>query len=73
MKDYEQQRNYGWQRTGKFKENYPSETVHHRLRVFGNRVLRTIFEPKMTELTGGLGNRVARSCIIYSPQQILQG
>jgi hypothetical protein len=25
----------------------------HRLRVFGNRVLRRIFEPKRDEVTGG--------------------
>jgi hypothetical protein len=43
----------------------------HRLRVFENRVLRTIFGPEKDEVTGEW--RKLRSFIFYSYPQILLG
>jgi hypothetical protein len=44
-----------------------------RLRVFENRVLRGIFEPKRDELTGSGENYIMRSFIICTAHQILFG
>ena len=43
------------------------------LRVFENRVLRGIFEPKRDELTGSGENYIMRSFIICTVHQILFG
>jgi hypothetical protein len=43
----------------------------HGLRVFKNRVLRRIFEPKRDEVSGE--NYVMRSLMICTPHQILFG
>jgi hypothetical protein len=39
----------------------------HRLRVFENRVLRKIFEPKMEEVAGGGEDCITRSVIVCTP------
>ena len=44
-----------------------------RLRVFDNRVLRGIFEPKRDDVTGDRENYIMRSLIIYTPHPILFG
>jgi hypothetical protein len=36
----------------------------HKLRVFENRVLRKIFEPKRDEVMGGWKNCITSSCTI---------
>jgi hypothetical protein len=47
--------------------------VEHRLRVFEDRVLRTIFEPKRDEVTGIGEYYITRSFIIFTPYQIVFG
>ena len=42
-----------------------------RLKVFENRVLRRIFEPKRDEVTGSGENCVMRSLMICTPHQML--
>jgi len=42
-----------------------------RLRVFENRVLKKIFEPKREKVTGDGENYIMRSFMIYTPHQIL--
>jgi hypothetical protein len=42
----------------------------HRLRVFENRVLRRIFEPKKDEVTGGWRNCITRSFVICTLCQV---
>jgi hypothetical protein len=44
-----------------------------RLRVFKNRVLRRVFEPKRDELTGSREDNTGRSYMICIPQLILLG
>jgi hypothetical protein len=39
--------------------------------VFENRVLRTIFGPKTEAVTGGRGNCIMKSFVIYTVHQIL--
>jgi hypothetical protein len=43
----------------------------HRLRVFGNRVLRKIFRHKRYELKGSREDYIPRSFMICTPHQIL--
>jgi hypothetical protein len=42
----------------------------HRLRVFENRVLRRIFEPKRDEVTGGWKNYIMRNFINSTIRQV---
>jgi hypothetical protein len=42
----------------------------HRLRVFGNRVLRRIFGPKRDEVTGDGENCIMRSFITCTYRQL---
>jgi hypothetical protein len=42
----------------------------HRLRVFGNRVLRRIFGPKRDKVTGGRKNCIMRSFVICTLLQV---
>jgi hypothetical protein len=44
-----------------------------RLRVFENRVLRRVFEPKRDEVTGNGENYIMRSLVICTPYPILCG
>jgi len=44
-----------------------------RLRVFENRVLRTIFGPKRDEVTGSGEDYIMRSLMICTPHPILFG
>ena len=44
-----------------------------RLRVFENRVLRRVFEPKGDEVTGNGENYIMRSLVICTPYRILCG
>jgi hypothetical protein len=45
-----------------------------RLRVFENRVLRRVFEPKRDEVTRGMGeNYIMRRLMICTPYPILCG
>jgi len=44
-----------------------------RLRVFENKVLRRIFEPKRDKVTGSGENCVMRSLMICTPHQMLFG
>jgi hypothetical protein len=37
------------------RRNTPEDTILHRMRVFGNRVLKRLFGPKRGELTEGWG------------------
>ena len=41
------------------------------LRVFGNRLLRTVFGPKREEVTGSGENYIMRSLMICTPRPIL--
>jgi hypothetical protein len=43
------------------------------LRVFENRVLRKIWGPKRTEMTGWWKRLVVRSLMIFTPHQIIFG
>jgi hypothetical protein len=45
----------------------------HRMRVFENRALRTIFWPKRDKLTGSGENYIMRSLMICIPHKILLG
>jgi hypothetical protein len=44
-----------------------------RLRVFENRVLRRMFEPKMNEVTGNGEDYIMRSVMICAPHPALFG
>jgi hypothetical protein len=55
------------------RRNTPEDDIHHRLRVFGNRVLRRIFRPKRDEVTGGwrkLHNE--ELCGLYSSASLIR-
>ena len=45
----------------------------HRLRVFENRVLRRIFEPRRDKVTGSGGNYIMRSLMTCTPHPIWFG
>jgi hypothetical protein len=47
--------------------------MEHRLRVFKDRALRTIFESKRDEVTGSGEYYITRSFIIFTPYQIVFG
>jgi hypothetical protein len=42
-----------------------------RLRVFENRLLKKIFEPKREKVTGDGEDYITRSFMVYTPYQIL--
>ena len=44
-----------------------------RLRVFENRVLRTVFGPKRDEVTGNGENYIMKNLVICTPYRILCG
>ena len=44
-----------------------------RLRVFENRVLRSVFGPKRDEVTGNGENYIMRSLVVCTPYRILCG
>ena len=44
-----------------------------RLRLFENRVLRRVFEPKRDEVTGNGENYIMRNLVICTPYPILYG
>jgi hypothetical protein len=45
----------------------------HKLRVFENRVLRRIFEPKRDEVTGGWRKPHMKSCMVCTLHPVLLG
>jgi len=47
--------------------------VERRMRVFENRVLRRVFEPKRDKVTGNGENYIMRSLGIFTPYPILCG